>query len=420
MAQAPVPPFTLRSLGLSVYLPTFLFAIGQGAVIPFTPLLARELHSTVAMAAFIVALRGLGTMLFDIPAGILVGAVGERWAMVIGTTLLTFVAVGCALATSPVQLAVLMFVMGWAWAIWGLARLTYVTEQAPTEMRGRALSLVGGTNRAGNFVGPFIGAVLGMQFGLGSTFYLQAVLAVIATVFMFLLMRSDDDRPTLDPHGSGSHGFVSVMVQHRKILATAGVATLCLGVLRSARQAVIPLWGEAIGLSPVGVANIFGISNGMDMLLFYPTGSVMDRWGRKWVAIPCMVVLGIGMMMVPLAHDTLMFAVVALFTGVGNGMGAGIVMTLGADFSPAQRRAEFLGVWRLVSDIGQTGGPAVLGVLAGVASLGAASVVTGVIGLTGATIMWLLVPEPLPPERRRGGRPVAPPAPTTAPTTASD
>ena len=75
---------------------------------------------------------------------------------------------------------------------------------------------------------------------------------------------------------------------------------------------------------------------------------------------------------------------------------------------------------RLVSDIGQTGGPAVLGVLAGVASLGAASVVTGVIGLTGATIMWLLVPEPLPPERRRGGRPVAPPAPTTAPTTASD
>ena len=418
MAEAPAPSFQLRSLGLSVYLPTFLFAVGQGAVIPFTPLLARELHASVAMAAFIVALRGFGTMLFDIPAGILVGAVGERYAMVIGTALLAVSAIGAAFATTPLQLAVLVFVMGWSWAIWQLARLSYVSEQAPVEVRGRALSLVGGTNRAGNFVGPFIGAALLIPFGLVGAFYVQAALALVATVLMFVLIRGSDDAPDLLAHGAVSHGFIEVMAQHRKILATAGLATVCLGVLRSSRQAIIPLWGEAIGLSPSAVANVFGISNGMDMLLFYPTGSVMDRWGRKWVAIPCLVVLGIGLMLVPLAQDTIMFSVVAMVTGFGNGMGAGIVMTLGADFSPVQRRAEFLGVWRLMSDIGQSSGPAVLGILAGLASLGTASVVTGAIGIVGAAIMWTLVPEPLPPERRRGGHP--PPQPSPAPATPAD
>ena len=38
------------------------------------------------------------------------------------------------------------------------------------------------------------------------------------------------------------------------------------------------------------ISLIFGISMGMEMLLFYPAGSVMDRWGRKAVALPCLTV----------------------------------------------------------------------------------------------------------------------------------
>jgi hypothetical protein len=76
-------------------------------------------------------------------------------------------------------------------------------------------------------------------------------------------------------------------------------------------------------------------------------------------------------------------------------MGAGINMTLGADFSPSVGRGEFLGVWRLVSDIGQAGGPVVISLLTGFGSLAAASVATGGIGLVGAAIMVLLVPETL-------------------------
>jgi MFS family permease len=389
------PPFRLRSLGLSVYLPTFLFAVGQGAVIPFTPLVATDIGASVALASLIVALRGLGMMLFDIPAGILVGSVGERYAMVIGTAMLAVVAVGAGTTQSPALFAALMVLMGFAWSIWQLARLSYVSERAPADQRGRALSLVGGTNRIGNAIGPLLGGLIGASFGLGSAFFLQAGLAVAASVLMFLLIKGEEDRGEAGREGSVHERFVGILADHRRVFATAGVATICLSVLRSSRQTIIPLWGEHIGLSPAAVGGVYSASNTMDMLLFYPTGTVMDRRGRKWVAIPCLVTIAAGLILIPLATGTAVFVAVAMLTGFGNGMGAGIVMTLGADFSPVHRRSEFLGVWRLLSDVGQLGGPLLLSAVTSLATLGLASVTTGCIGLIGAAVMWRLVPETL-------------------------
>src|SRR5438876_637754 len=55
-SQQPEP--TLRSLGLSVYLPTLLFSVGQGAVIPIVALAARDLGASPAVAGLGVAVAG--------------------------------------------------------------------------------------------------------------------------------------------------------------------------------------------------------------------------------------------------------------------------------------------------------------------------------------------------------------------------
>jgi MFS family permease len=107
-------------------------------------------------------------------------------------------------------------------------------------------------------------------------------------------------------------------------------------------------------------------------------------------------------MLVPAATTVVAFVAVAMLTGLGNGLGAGIMMTLGADLSPRRHRAEFLGLWRLLSDAGMVGGPLVLGVVTGAAGLGLASAATGAFGLVGAAVVWRFVPETLPrPDRTR-------------------
>src|SRR5205807_3017083 len=100
-------PFRLSSLTWSVYLPTFLFAVGQGAVVPVAPLFARHLGASVAMASLIVGLRAVGQMIFDMPAGIAVSRWGDKWAMVMGTALVGIVAVGSAFSRSSAVYALL-------------------------------------------------------------------------------------------------------------------------------------------------------------------------------------------------------------------------------------------------------------------------------------------------------------------------
>jgi MFS family permease len=404
MSQPPASrqqePFRLSSLVFSVYLPTILFSIGQGAVIPIIPLFARELGASVAAAAFIVALKGIGQLIGDMPAGIAVSKWGDKGAMVAGTALIGVTAIGASMSPSPAVLGVLVLIMGIGWSFWQLARLAYVTEAAPLESRGRALSMTGGMNRIGNFIGPAIGGFLAEFAGFEAAFMLQAVMGLAAAGMMFVVVRESQGTELLSMHGLGGR-VADTVTENREIFLRAGPPVIALGILRQARQVFLPLWGEQIGLSPGQIGLITSASFFIDATIFYPVGIVMDTWGRKWVAVPCLLLMATGLVILPLTDDFASFLVVGMLTGLGNGFGAGINMTLGADFSPDVGRGEFLGVWRLISDIGQAGGPVVISVLTGIASLGAASVTSGGIGFAGAALMIAFVPETLRRNRER-------------------
>lgn len=145
------------------------------------------------------------------------------------------------------------------------------------------------------------------------------------------------------------------------------------------------------------------------MLLFYPGGAIMDRFGRVFVAVPSMVVLGLGFLLLPLTSDPLEIGAVACLMGLGNGISAGIVMTLGADVSPVDNRSKFLGGWRLCADLGNASGPLVVSAVSLVASLALAAVTIGVLSWLGSGWLarWVPVyaagpaPGPGPGRRRR-------------------
>ena len=67
--------------------------------------------------------------------------------------------------------------------------------------------------------------------------------------------------------------------------------------------------------------------------------------------------MGAALMLTPFTHGALSAAPSRRSSiGFGNGIGSGMIMTLGADYSPIAGRAHFLGLWRLIVDIGSTGG----------------------------------------------------------------
>jgi MFS family permease len=294
--------------------------------------------------------------------------------------------------------AALAFVQGCGWSAWQLARLAYVSEVVPPTLRGRAMSLLGGTNRLGMFVGPFLAALLTGIHGFDAVYVAAIVLVGAAALVLFVTVP-----PGRDGERTGTVVPVSdILRDHRRVFLTAGLAATSLQALRQARNALLPLWADGIGLSVQTAAVLFGLSLGVELLLVYPGGSVMDRWGRKAVAIPCLVLMSLGLSLMPLTHGVLTLALVAALLGAGNGLSSGVVMTLGADFAPPATRVPFLGVWRVLSDLGTAGGPlAVAGATAAI-TLGGAAVAVGALGMLAAVYVLRFVPEsgPRPPVTR--------------------
>ena len=390
MTEHPHGPFKVGSLATPVYLPSFLFAAGQGAVIPVIALFALDLGAGAALAGVIVALRGLGTMVFDIPAGVLVSRIGEKRSMLLAASVLAVVAVAISLRPSLAVYAVLVVLMGASWSVWLIGRLSFSAEASPTTHRGRVMSTIGGVTRIGWFVGPLVGGLVVARYGLTAAFFAQAVLTLAA-----LLALASIDGRVAKATAQERPSVTEILRDHRRAVATAGLVVVALQILRSSREAIIPLWGDSIGISASQISLIFAAAVALEILMFYPAGRVMDRRGRKWTAVPCLVIFSIGLALVPLTRGIVGLTLVALVIGFANGLGSGLNMTLGSDLSPEVGRSTFLGLWRTIGDVGTTSGPIIVAFVASVATIGAAAVVVGGIGVFGAVVLSRAVPETL-------------------------
>ena len=384
--------FSLRRIALPAFGPSAIWSVGAGAVIPVVALSARGLGASVGLAALFVGFTTLAEFAAAVPAGVLVERIGERRALVLAGLA---DAAGCALALAAPSLWVLglaVLMLGPSGAVFLLARQSYLTAAAPVALRARAMSTLGGVTRIGLFVGPLVGAPVVARWGPQAAFGVAVVAGVLAAA---LAWRT----PDLGSHhetAGGDRGRVPVrrvVARHRRVLLTVGLGVLAIGLARSSRVVVVPLWAEHIGLDAAQTSLVFAAAAFVEVVLFWPAGTVMDRHGRVWVAVPVAVILGVGLVALPLTTTLAGVAALALVMGVGNGLGSGIVMTLGADAAPMVGRAPFLGVWRLLSLVGHNGASLVVGAVAAVASIGVASVTVGVLTLVGGAWLARWLPE---------------------------
>ncbi|MEV4987969.1 MFS transporter [Pseudarthrobacter sp. LMD1-1-1.1] len=390
-------PFNLRSIAVAAFGPTLLFGIGQGAILPVVALSARDLGASVAVAALIVTLIGLGSWFFNLPASLVTLRFGERWSIV-GAA----VAAGLALAAAATSslapnglwlLAVAMTVVGMSGAVFGLARQKYLTEAVPVAFRARALSTLGGVNRIGVFIGPFAGAAVMQFFGIAGAYWVGVVAMAAAAMLSLTIPDLTTPEVRLGADAGPQPTLRSVAVSHAGVFLSLGMGILLLSALRSSRQVVIPLWSDHLGMDATSASLIYGLSGAIDMLVFYPAGKLMDRKGRQWVAVPSTLLMGTALLLIPLTGSFVGLLLAALLIGFGNGISSGLVMTLGADFSPDRGRGQFLGLWRFMADAGSTGGPVLLSGVTALASLGPGIAATGVLGFAAAAVFAVVIPR---------------------------
>ncbi len=389
--------FSLRQIAVPAFGPSLLYGTSNGAILPVIALSARELGASVALAGLITALIGIGSLVSNIPAGWVAERLGERRALLLAAAFSSVALLICALATGLAPLALGVFMVGMATAVFLLARQAYLADAVPRYLRARAMSSLGGATRIGVFVGPFLGAGAIHFFDLAGAYYV----AMLAMAGAAVIAWRSPDFPTTAATKTGEPppprpSTWQVLRDHAGVFATLGIGVMLVGAIRSSRQIVIPLWAEHLSISPTWISLIYGLVSAIDMLVFYPAGKVMDQMGRLWVILPSTFLMGVALLIMPFTTSTVPFVLAALLLGFGNGIGSGIVMTLAADASPRAGRNAFLGVWRLMADIGNSGGPALLAAVTAVISLGAGIGMIGVFGLTATLVFWRFTPRQVP------------------------
>ena len=398
-------PFDLRRIAVAAFGPSFLFGLGEGAILPVIALSVRQLGGSVALAALVVTLIGIGSLVANIPASIITTRYGERWAIVGAALWGALAMLICVLVGSLWAFAAGIFMVGMSSAVFGLARQSYLTEAVPFHYRARALSTLGGVMRIGLFVGPFVAAALIHAMGLDGAYW--AGIGALLLAAAVAARMPDLPAPAVTADASVDLAAVraaptirSVGGSYRRLFLTVGIGVLLVSAVRASRQAVIPLWADHIGLEAAVTSLIYGLAGGIDMLVFYPAGKIMDKKGRAWVAVPSMTIMGVALLLTPFTSGAITLLLASLLIGFGNGIGSGMVMTLGADYSPVAGRAHFLGLWRLMSDIGSTAGPGMLSAVTALVSLAAGIACTGLLGLAAAAVLWYWIPRTVSPLRR--------------------
>jgi MFS family permease len=387
-------PSPYDRLLLPVYVPSLMMAVSQEALTILLPLYVLDSGQSAAFAALIAGLRGVGVLMFDVPAGILVARFGDKPVLLGGLGLILTSLVLFSLTASPWVLGIAAVALGTGHAAWMLGRQSYLADICRAHELGRAIAAMAGLQRGGALVGPVAGGLLAGAAGFPVAFAAGAVSAVLAAVMVLAFAREVVVQH--DRHDVGLRGTLTVLGEQRGVLATAGGSALVLQLMRASRQLLVPLFGQSVGLGVTAIGAVYSLSTVVDIALFYPSGVLADRWGRKWSAVPSMVLYAVGLALLPLVGGLYSLIAVAMLLGFANGIGTGVVMIMGADLARASGRpGQFLGLWRLIGDVGISLAPMLTSTIVDAAGLAAASLTVAGIGFTGSLVMALLVIETL-------------------------
>jgi MFS family permease len=380
---------------LPVYLPSFMSAICHGLLIPVLPLFILSFDVSYGLVGLFLASTGIGMLISDVPAALILRRLGERNSMLLGLAFTTLSTFALFWSQTIPQALVLRLTAGFGMALFGISRHIYITDVIALSSRGRANALFGGLMRIGKFVGPAIGGLVAAAFGLRAVFLLFAAVYVFIFVLVAIFIAHRDLPAFKSSTHQGNPLYITITTQYR-ILLTAGLGQIFGQLVRSGVVVIVPLYAaEVLGLKVEAIGLIISLAAVVDLAFFYPAGLIMDGHGRKYAIIPCFFIQAIGLALLPFSYNFSSLLMISALISLGNGLGSGTMLTLGSDLAPEGSRAEFLSLWRFIGDLGHTGGPLVVGVVAALATLQVATWAVSVAGLLAVLVFAHHVPETL-------------------------
>jgi DHA1 family multidrug resistance protein-like MFS transporter len=372
--------------------------LGFGSVVPVAPLYAASFGVSPAAIGLTIALYGLARFLLAVPAGRLADHIGRRGTLALGGGVTVVGNLLCAAAPSYPLFLGARFVAGAGAALILTAAQIVLADISPPAERGRMMGIYSGVFAFAVGVGPYPGGLLAERFGLNAPFVAYAALASLVTLVAWL--RVPETRATALKPGASVAALPSFVQQIRLLTASTGFLLVSLigftaAVARTgAVFNVVPLMvKERLDLAPDQIGLGLSLVSLGALVLAYPSGVLVDYFGRKAVIVPATLTSGIAAALFALTPSFGWFLFACGVWAFALGVASDAPGAYAADSAPPGMNAAVMSTYRMLSDAGYVLGPLALGIIADGFGAPSALAVAGSLLVLSALLFLRFAPE---------------------------
>jgi DHA1 family multidrug resistance protein-like MFS transporter len=382
----------------------FLIAVNQlgfGTIVPVVPLYAESFGVSNAAIGLTIAIYGLARFLVNVPAGALADRRGRRWTLALGGVVTVLGNLLCAIAWDYQVFLIGRFIAGAGAAMVLTGGQIVVADIASSANRGRLMAIYQGVFLFAVGAGPLPGGIIADRISLEAPFVVNASMAGAVAILAWWAIP--ETRDLAGPRNVGTMVRPSPRTQLQVLTATPGfllisiVSFVAFFVRTGGLFNVIPIVAEdEMGLGPDAIGLGLGMISIVGLVLAYPSGMLVDRFGRKAVIVPAACLTGAACIVYAVAPNFAWFLVASAVWSTASGIGGAAPAAYAADTAPADMTASALGTYRMISDFGYVVGPLVLGIVADVGSPDSALVVCALMLFISGFMFARFAPETLP------------------------
>lgn len=374
--------------------------LGFGTIVPVVPLYANSFGVTNAAIGLTIAIYGLARFLVNVPAGSLADRHGRRSVLAAGGVITVIGNVLCAAAWSYTSFLLGRFIAGAGAAMVLTAGQIVVADISSPANRGRLMAIYQGVFLFAVGAGPLPGGILADRVSLEAPFYTNAAFA--AVVALLAWRGIPETREFGGTRAASRVGRPSPRAQLQVLTATPGfllvsiVSFVAFFVRTGGLFNVIPILAkDKLGLGPDTIGLGLGMISIVGLVLAYPSGALVDRFGRKAVIVPAAIITGVACLAYATAPGLAWFLAASAIWSTASGIGGAAPAAYAADTAPAGMTATALGTYRTISDFGYVVGPLTLGFVADVGSPDAALFLCAAMLFTSGLAFARFAPETL-------------------------
>ena len=360
----------------AIALATTISMMGQGVIAPVLPAYARDFDVGTTSIGFVVAAFGFSRLFLNIPSGVLGAKYGRTVLMSIGLAITAIGNVGSGFAPEIIQLIAWRVLAGAGSAMFMTGAMAYVADISTPQNRGQLMSIQQGALLLGVDIGPPLGGFVADTWGLGWPFFMAGGLAAAAVWTAFRLPNrppgwTPDAPPAVSVTASqvrsqpGARSGTRTMLSNPTFIVV-GLFTMMVFLTRTgSRQTLVPIIAvDEIEMSLTMLGVMLFVMTTINFFIVFPAGWLADRFGRKPVMVPGILLAGIGLLLFALAGDVTMMFIAAIIMGIGTGVAGPAPAAYIADLAPPGQTSLAMGLYRTFGDLGFIIGPIALGFIA--------------------------------------------------------